>query len=326
MRIENQGATTHVYGRYRRPHFSHGVTAQLARRCAAVVLAFVLAVTAGASLMAPTASADEATPSPTTSQSMSPSTSPTDETTVDPNSSYILDTQNLLGNDIAKVSDAITRTRERTGVQVRLIYVDSFNSTDSPDDWARQTLRSLDPAPNTVLLAVATNDGNLAVVVSPGSDEWLSSQKSVDALSEAASAPLTGVKAGESPDWARSAIDMMDVIIKEKDTSTSSSVTMVGIAVLIGVVALAAVVVVIIVVRRRREVDDAKDVSGEEEAVHDDDADAAKTADDTAAKNTDAAAGAAASPVASADDAPTNDTSAAAAAAQVDDPHAKYKG
>ncbi len=268
------------------------------------MLALVLAA-AGA--IAPAALADDPSPSTSTSTSQAPDGAAAD---VDPNGGYILDTQNLLGNDIAKVSDAITRTREQTGVQVRLIYVDSFNSTDSPDEWARQTLRSLDPGPNTVLLAVATNDGNLAVVVSPGSDEWLGSQKSVDALSEAASAPLTGVKAGESPDWARSAIDMMDVIAKEKDTATSRSAVSIGVVALVGAVALAAVAVgVVIVVRRRREVDsDAeKDVHDEGPTPDDDESAVAADAAD-AAESTDAADAA--------------DTQAAAAV----DPHAKYKG
>lgn len=311
---------------------------RLARRCAASALAFVLAgalafVLAGA----PVALADDPSPSPTTSQTADGAATDDATTAVDPNGGYILDTQNLLGNDIAKVSDAITRTREQTGVQVRLIYVDSFNSTDSPDEWARQTLRSLDPEPNTVLLAVASNDGNLAVVVSPGSDEWLGSQKSVDALSEAASAPLTDVKAGESPDWARSAIDMMDVIAKEKDTATSHSAVLVGLIAFGGAVALAAVVVVVaVIVRRRREV--AADAEAgdrdEEQVAHDnastDATDATEGTDttegaegvdaadsDAASEGTDAAAVASAADAAS----PTAETAVEGA-----DPHAKYKG
>lgn len=309
-RIENQGATTPVYGRGGHPHSSDGVTTRLARRCAALALAFVLAMAPGMAAFAPAAIADETTPSPTTSQTTD------DDAAVDPNSGYILDPQNLLGNDIAKVSDAITHTRERTGVQVRLIYVDSFNSTDPPDDWARQTLQSLGPAPNTVLLAVATNDGNLAVVVSPDSEEWLSSQQSVDALSEAASAPLTDVKTGESPDWARSAIDMMDVIDKEKDTATSHSAVIVGVVAVIGVVALAAVVVgAVIVVRRRREVDAdaAGDVRDGEHAPHADaDGDADADADDSPVEATADTATAAGTPA----------TGTAGAA----NPHAKYRG
>ena len=297
MRIENQAETTPVYGRSGYPQFTAGIISVTARRCVTLVLAFMLAVAMAGTGMARTAFADDPTPSTAASQPAS------DADAIDANSGYILDTQNLLGNDMAKVSDAITRTREQTGVQVRLIYVDSFNSTESPDAWARETLKSLDPAPTTVLLAVATNAGNLAVVVSPDSDEWLRSQQSVDALSEAASAPLTGVKAGESPDWAKSAIDMMDVIQREKSTSTSQSAVMIGIIALIAVVAVAAVAVgVVIVQRRRKEVDTdaatsdmgmtangATDLATETTA---DDADAAindadTAADDAAADDTD---------------------------------------
>lgn len=298
---------------------------RLARRCAASALTFVLAVALAG---APVALADDPSPSPTTSQTADGAAADDATPAADPNGGYILDTQNLLGNDIAKVSDAITRTREQTGVQVRLIYVDSFNSTDSPDEWARQTLRSLDPEPNTVLLAVASNDGNLAVVVSPGSDEWLGSQKSVDALSEAASAPLTDVKAGESPDWARSALDMMDVIAKEKDTATSRSAVSVGLIAFGGAVTLAAVVVgVAIVVRRRREVDaDAEaEVRDEERAAHDD-----ASADATDAADGADAAGAAGADAASAgtDAAAVSPAADAASSTAVEgaDPHAKYKG
>lgn len=314
-----------MYGRNGRPHSTDGVMRRFARRCAASALAFVLA---GALAGAPVALADDPSPSPTTSQTADGAATDDATTAVDPNGGYILDTQNLLGNDIAKVSDAITRTREQTGVQVRLIYVDSFNSTDSPDEWARQTLRSLDPEPNTVLLAVASNDGNLAVVVSPGSDEWLGSQKSVDALSEAASAPLTDVKAGESPDWARSAIDMMDVIAKEKDTATSRSAVAVGLIAFGGAVALAAVVVgVAVVVRRRREVAASAEagVRDEEQVAHDNaSTDATDATEGTDAADADAAsAGTDAAAVAPAADAasPTAETAVEGA-----DPHAKYKG
>lgn len=303
---------------------------RLARRCAASALAFVLAgalafVLAGA----PVALADDPSPSPTTSQTADGAATDDATTAVDPNGGYILDTQNLLGNDIAKVSDAITRTREQTGVQVRLIYVDSFNSTDSPDEWARQTLRSLDPEPNTVLLAVASNDGNLAVVVSPGSDEWLGSQKSVDALSEAASAPLTDVKAGESPDWARSAIDMMDVIAKEKDTATSRSAVSVGLIAFGGAVALAAVVVgVAVVVRRRREVAAGAEAGvRDEERVAHDNASTDATEGAEGAEGTDAAADAASAGTDAAAVAPAADASPTAeTAVEGADPHAKYRG
>ena len=207
--------------------------------------------------------ADEAAPSPTAA-----ATTPSAEDV----SANIVDTQNLLGDNLGAVTDAIKETYERTGVTVRLIYVNSFNTDKQPDAWAAQTLKSLDPPPNTVLLAVASNDGNLAVVVSPDSAEWLRNRKTVDKLSEAASAPLTDDADANGPNWAKSAIDMMQAIQTAKSTSTSSTAASVGIIVMIGAVAVLLIgAVVVIVVRRRRETErDAERVVEDGEAQDDD--------------------------------------------------------
>lgn len=207
--------------------------------------------------------AEEAAPSPTAA-----ATTPSAEDV----SANIVDTQNLLGDNLGAVTDAIKETYERTGVTVRLIYVNSFNTDKQPDAWAAQTLKSLDPPPNTVLLAVASNDGNLAVVVSPDSAEWLRNRKTVDKLSEAASAPLTDDADANGPNWAKSAIDMMQAIQTAKSTSTSSTAASVGTIVMIGAVAVLLVgAVVVIVVRRRRETErDAERVVEDGEAQDDD--------------------------------------------------------
>ena len=82
----------------------------------------------------------------------------------------ITDTGNLLGSNVAEITDAISKTKQETGVTVRLLYLASFNSDEKPAKWASALLESLDPKPNTVLLAVASNDGNLVVAVSSNSD------------------------------------------------------------------------------------------------------------------------------------------------------------
>ena len=109
------------------------------------MLMLVIAV-ALTGVIATTSYADEAAPSPTAA-----ATTPSAEDV----SANIVDTQNLLGDNLGAVTDAIKETYERTGVTVRLIYVNSFNTDKQPDAWAAQTLKSLDPPPNTVLLAVA---------------------------------------------------------------------------------------------------------------------------------------------------------------------------
>ena len=98
----------------------------------------------------------------------------------------ITDTENLLGSHAAEVTDAIAKTEKETGVHVHLLYLSSFNSQQKPGDWAATVMESMNPKPNTVMLAVASNDGNLVVVVSKNSDKWLLDNKTVDKLSEAA--------------------------------------------------------------------------------------------------------------------------------------------
>lgn len=168
----------------------------------------------------------------------------------------ITDTENLLGSKVGEVTDAITSTKDEAGVTVHLLYLASFNNGDTkPADWAGQVLESLQPEPNTVLLAVASNDGNLVVAVSSNSDEWLRSQQTVDRLSQKALDPILDKKDG-TPDWAGSATAMMDEIKTLKATSTGSGTTWMGVGVMGGAVALLIVgAVVVVVMRRRREAD-----------------------------------------------------------------------
>jgi hypothetical protein len=162
----------------------------------------------------------------------------------------ITDTQNLLGDNVAAVTDAINKTKSESGVTVKLLYIESFGNNAKPDKWASDVLESTKPAPNTVMLAVASGDGNLVVVVSPKSDEWLSSKKTADALSQAALEPLT---AKDTPDWSGSAIAMMNELDTLSKTSTSSGASRIGVGLMVAIpVVLLAVVVAAIVLRRRR--------------------------------------------------------------------------
>ena len=124
----------------------------------------------------------------------------------------ITDTENLLGSHAAEVTDAIAKTEKETGVHVHLLYLSSFNSQQKPGDWAATVMESMNPKPNTVMLAVASNDGNLVVVVSKNSDKWLLDNKTVDKLSEAAQQPLLE----NPPSWSGAATAMMDQIVKSQ--------------------------------------------------------------------------------------------------------------
>lgn len=164
--------------------------------------------------------------------------------------SSITDTENLLGSNVTEVTDAIDQLHEQTGVSVRLLYLSSFSAGEGQvDQWASDVLESTDPEPNTVLLAVASHDGNLVVAVSANSDEWLHRQSTVDELSQAALDPLAE---NDTPDWSASALDMIEQINVVYRTATSPSVIVIGAAALGGVVVILAIVVVVMLVRRRR--------------------------------------------------------------------------
>ena len=118
----------------------------------------------------------------------------------------IADPQNLLGSDVGSVKDAIKETAEQTGVSVRLLYLPHFYEGVKPETWASRVLESMKPANDTVMLAVASQDGKLVVAVSSNSQDWLKDQSSVDQLSQAALEPVTK---GRNPDWVGSAKAMM---------------------------------------------------------------------------------------------------------------------
>ena len=160
----------------------------------------------------------------------------------------ITDTENLLGSNVAEITDAISATKQETGVTVHLLYLASFNTEEKPAKWASALLESLDPKPNTVLLAVASNDGNLVVAVSSNSDEWLKKKSTVDALSDAAQKPLME----STPDWSKSATDMMDQIAVQKKTSTSSQTVLLGVGGMIAVLVLLIVIMVVFHILRKR--------------------------------------------------------------------------
>lgn len=215
---------------------------------ALATLAAVFCVFAVAALPMCAEADDASSPSPSTSSSSSSSSS-SDASSGATLSADITDPNNLLGENATSVTDMITKTKNEYGVSVRLLYLDSFGTKTKPTTWASTLLQSTSPSPNTVLLAVASADGNLVVAVSNNSDKWLKDQKSVDALSEAALGPLTAKKG--APDWSGSAIAMMNEIGKLKETSTSGDTKDFSIGLFVGVALLLVALVVVIIVLAR---------------------------------------------------------------------------
>ncbi|WEV41431.1 hypothetical protein OZX57_05150 [Bifidobacterium sp. ESL0682] len=164
-------------------------------------------------------------------------------------SSDITDPQNLLGGDASHVNDEIAAVKEQTGVTVRLLYLANFTGTNDPDKWAAETLQSTNPPANTVLLAVASNDGRLVVAVSHNSDNWIKSKDHVAALSQAALGPI---QKGDNPDWPGSACSMMDEIktLHQQEASKRPKI-IIGVCVGVGVIVLIAVAVALVIRRRK---------------------------------------------------------------------------
>lgn len=241
---------------------AHGVDVVARRRdggiaglrvIARMAIAVIVIMALGVLCMAERAMADESTPSRSSdsssgSASSSASASSSDSASASLNDS-ITDTENLLGSDFSRVSDAITETRKTTGVSVRLLYVAHFPEGKKPASWAANLLNSLEPPSNTVMLAVGSDDGSLVVAVSSNSDSWLRSQSSVDALSDAAAKPLMSEN---GRDWAASALALMSQISTLKHSSTSSTASWIGVGILIAGLAVLIVVAVVVTKRRRR--------------------------------------------------------------------------
>lgn len=127
----------------------------------------------------------------------------------------IIDSENLLGSNLNRVNDSITQVQQQTGVRLQLMYIPSFSDNGKPQQWAERYLTNTGAPRNTVFMAVASQDGNVVVVVSKGSDTWLSNTDTVNRLSDAALQPLTQ----ETPDWSGAAIALANAIISEKHPS-----------------------------------------------------------------------------------------------------------
>ena len=154
----------------------------------------------------------------------------------------ITDPQNLLGSDVGSVKDAIKETAEQTGVSVRLLYLPHFYEGVKPEIWASRALESMKPAQDTVMLAVASQDGKLVVAVSSNSQAWLKDQSSVDQLSQAALEP---VAKSRNPDWVGSAKAMMTQVETLEQNHRHHRVMIIALSVTVVVLVILGVAVTI---------------------------------------------------------------------------------
>lgn len=164
----------------------------------------------------------------------------------------ITDTQNLLGAKSSSIQDSIDSLQKDTGVTLNLLFVDTFGlkklDKQTIGDWADARLAFTKPAPNTLLLAVASQDGQMALAASKGSEGWITSN--IDsAFPDAAAKPL----AQKDPDWPGSVIALVRQIRKAK-ADHDSLPWRIGGGILIALVAIAAVVGCVLLVRWLRRI------------------------------------------------------------------------
>ena len=80
------------------------------------------------------------------------------EPPVDLAGAYVLDRSNVVGPREGEIKDAIDGLYQATGLQLFVVYVDSFSGVANPQDWATETATKNGFGANDILLAVATKD------------------------------------------------------------------------------------------------------------------------------------------------------------------------
>ncbi|MGX5681343.1 TPM domain-containing protein [Schumannella luteola] len=90
------------------------------------------------------------------------------EDPVDLNGAYVLDTVGAVAGDESRVMDALDSLYERAGIQLFVVYVDSFTGATDAVDWADTTAIDNGLGVNDLLLAVAVDDRQYALSVDSG--------------------------------------------------------------------------------------------------------------------------------------------------------------
>nr|WP_090276900.1 TPM domain-containing protein [Mycolicibacterium komanii]CRL70563.1 transmembrane protein [Mycolicibacterium komanii] len=156
---------------------------------------------------------------------------------------YVTDNAGVLDSaGRAEVTSAIDSLYNSRKTRLWVVFVDSFDR-QSAETWARNTMRASDLGSYDALLAVATVDRSYAFLV-PDSATELSASR-VDSVRRNDIEPAL-----RQSDWAKAAVAAADGLAA---SSSSGSLSWVGLLVALGVIALAVVVLMIWRRRRRRK-------------------------------------------------------------------------
>ena len=77
---------------------------------------------------------------------------------VDLAGAYVLDESGVVTGDEARIETALDQLYDEAGIQLFVVYVDSFTGADSPADWADTTAELSGLGSSDALLAIATDD------------------------------------------------------------------------------------------------------------------------------------------------------------------------
>lgn len=158
---------------------------------------------------------------------------------IDLQGAYILDTNGAIGNRDAEVQSTLNRLYNASGVQLFVVYVDSFEGIPSGESWALATAEANGLGTNDVLLAVATVDRNFDIRY-PG--DFALSEAQTAAAEESFLPFLT------REDWAGAAMAAADAYRVELAGGPFPW----GLVTTVGLLALAGAVVLVVIAARSR--------------------------------------------------------------------------
>ncbi|WP_290801195.1 TPM domain-containing protein [Herbiconiux sp.] len=165
---------------------------------------------------------------------------------------YIVDESGVLGGDQARVQDALDSLATEHGVNLFVVYTDSFTNPSDRQAWANEVAQTNQFGTNDVLLAVATDDRVYQLSVDSDfalSDSQLTTIENDDI-----------VPALRDNDWAGAAIGAAQGIGRELGSSGTTDSALVGVGGFIWLIAIliivaVAVVLAVFLLRRRRKID-----------------------------------------------------------------------
>jgi len=172
---------------------------------------------------------------------------------VDLAGAYVLDESGVVSGDEARIETALDQLYDETGIQLFVVYVDSFTGADSAADWADTTAELSGLGSTDALLAVATTDRQYQLSVT---DDFALSDGDLSDIVDNTLIPQL-----RDDNWADAAVDFAGGLRGEGNDSGSLPIW--PIVLLVVLVAGGIVVFLIVRAARRRKTGEKDLPSGE---------------------------------------------------------------